>query len=390
MLFTTPAVGQAEQSVIASVEEAHASLRLYVNRPRRWLGSLRRLSFARALQGSNSIEGYNASLDDAVAAMEGAEPLDASQETRAALRGYRDAMTYVLQLANDPHFSLNEALLKSLHYMMTSYDLSKDPGRWRAGSIYVRNDATGAIVYEGPDPDLVPGLMQQLVLSLEDRRPATHVMVRAAMAHLNLVLVHPFRDGNGRMARCLQTLVLAREGIVAQQFCSIEEYLGRNTQAYYDVLAQVGAGHWQPERDARPWVRFVLTAHLRQARTMLRRIKETERLWHHLDEEARRVKLPERVVAALFDASMGFRVRNATYRHLADTSEQVASRDLKSLVDIRLLLPRGQGRGRHYVGSTELRAIWSEIHRPHSPSDDEDPFARPSDAGPVRPAGAGS
>ena len=202
--------------------------------------------------------------------------------------------------------------------------------------------------------------------------------------------LHPFRDGNGRMARCLQTLVLAREGIVAQQFCSIEEYLGRNTQAYYDVLAQVGAGHWQPERDARPWVRFVLTAHLRQARTMLRRIKETERLWHHLDEEAKRAKLPERVVAALFDASMGFRVRNATYRHLADASEQVASRDLKSLVDIGLLLPRGQGRGRHYVGSTELRAVWSEIHRPHSPSDDEDPFAGPSGAGPVRPAGPGS
>ena len=79
-------------------------------------------------------------------------------------------------------------------------------------------------------------------------------MIRAAMAHLNLVMIHPFRDGNGRMARCLQTLVLAREGILSPEFSSIEEYLGRNTQAYYDVLADAGAGHWQPERDARPWV----------------------------------------------------------------------------------------------------------------------------------------
>jgi hypothetical protein len=99
---------------------------------------------------------------------------------------------------------------------------------------------------------------------------------------------------------------------------------------------------------------------------MLRRIKETERLWHRLDEEATRAHLPERVVVALFDAAMGFRVRNATYRHMADTSEQVASRDLKLLVDAGLLLPTGQGRGRHYVGSRELRSIWSEIHRPHS------------------------
>jgi hypothetical protein len=109
MLFRTPEVGPPEQAVIAGIEEAHASLRLHVRHARRWLGSLRRLSFARALQGSNSIEGYNASLDDAVAAVEGEEPLDANQETRAALRGYRDAMTYVLQLANDPHFTLNKS-----------------------------------------------------------------------------------------------------------------------------------------------------------------------------------------------------------------------------------------------------------------------------------------
>src|SRR5687767_8009543 len=57
----------------------------------------------------------------------------------------------------------------------------------------------------------------------------------------------------------LQTLVLARGQIVAPVFSSIEEYLGRNTQAYYDVLAEVGQGAWNPERDARPWLRFCLT-----------------------------------------------------------------------------------------------------------------------------------
>ena len=57
------------------------------------------------------------------------------------------------------------------------------------------------------------------------------------MAHLNLVMIHPFRDGNGRMARGLQTLVLAREGDLAQDYISIEEYLG--TQ-YRKVLPSLG------------------------------------------------------------------------------------------------------------------------------------------------------
>jgi Fic family protein len=56
------------------------------------------------------------------------------------------------------------------------------------------------------------------------------VVVRAAMAHLHLVSVHPFGDGNGRIARIVQSLVLAREGLLSPEFASIEEYLGKHTR----------------------------------------------------------------------------------------------------------------------------------------------------------------
>lgn len=357
MIFKTPSVDDREAEVLAHVEELRGQLRRWVAERRRWNGVLRRMSFARQIQASNSIEGYNSTLDDAVAIIEGEDPLDATEETRLALEGYRQAMTYVLQLADDPHFTYSTALLKSLHFMMMSYQLGKSPGRYRMGYIYVRNDATGEIVYEGPDADRVPALMSELVASLNEADPDTPVMVRGAMAHLNLVLVHPFRDGNGRMARGLQTLVLAREAILSPEFCSIEEYLGRNTSSYYDILTEVGRGYWQPQNDARPWVRYCLTAHYAQARTLLRRIKESERLWEILAEETNRRRLPERTVSALFEAARGFRVRNATYRPLSDVSEQTATRDLKHLVEAGLLVPKGERRGRHYVASDHLRSL---------------------------------
>lgn len=62
------------------------------------------------------------------------------------------------------------------------------------------------------------------------------------MAHLNLVMIHPFRDGNGRMARALQTLVLALDEVLEPTFSSIEEWLGSNTADYYLVLAATGRG----------------------------------------------------------------------------------------------------------------------------------------------------
>ncbi|HUZ43780.1 MAG TPA: Fic family protein [Acidimicrobiales bacterium] len=375
MLFETPELDAQDQRALERIAALRQDLRWRVAEPRRWFGSLRRLSMARVIQGSNSIEGYNADLDDVVAEAEGEEVLDPRSETRLALRGYREAMTMVLQVAGDPHFEYNEMLLRSLQFMMTSYDLKKRPGQWRSGSIFVRNVETGDVVYEGPDVDLVPGLMAELVdwLRQGDERPA---LAHAAMAHLNLVMIHPFRDGNGRMARCLQSLVLAREGILAPPFASIEEYLGRNTQAYYDVLAEVGAGRWQPERDARPWVRFCLWAHYRQARTLLQRVKEAEQLWGLLEDLASECGLPERVVGGLYDAALGLRVRNATYRSShEDLSENLASRDLRAMVDAGLLIPYGERRGRHYVGAPRVREVYASIRKQRSSMPEDDPFA---------------
>jgi Fic family protein len=372
MIFHGPELTDQELQVIATIDRVRDALRHQLPEQQRWVGLLRRVMLARAIRGSNSIEGYNVTLDEAVAAVAGEPPLDADDEAWKAVVGYRNAMTYVLQLADDVHFGYDENLIRGLHYMMLSHALDKSPGRWRPGSVFVMDEATHEVVYAGPDAIDVPDLVHQLVedLRADDRVPP---MVKAAMAHLNLVLIHPFRDGNGRMARCLQTLVLAREGIVASPFVSIEEYLGANTEAYYKVLAEVGQGSWQPQRDARPWIRFVLTAHFRQAQTMVRRAEEAERRWTLLSQEARRLLLPERSVPALFNASLRFRLRNADYREVAEVNENIAGRDLGRLVEAGLLATRGERRGRYYVATPTLTALNDSIRVERKPV--EDPFA---------------
>jgi Fic family protein len=385
MLFEPPALDARELHVLKQIDDLKQRLRWQLNEPKRWSGSLRRLSFARNIQASNSIEGFDAALDDAAAVALGEEPLDATTETRLALVGYRNAMTYVLQLASpEDDFEYSDQLIKSLHFMMTSYDLKNRPGRWRSGAVYVRKDETQEIVHEGVDIGQVPALMGELVEQLSRDDDAVPPLVRAAMAHLNLVMIHPFKDGNGRMARCLQSLVLARQGVLSPVFMSIEEYLGRNTDAYYDVLATVGGGSWQPTRDARPWVRFILKAHLRQARTLLQRVRESEKLWQKLEPLVAANGLPDRTMYALFDAALGLRVRRATYRAILDdmsedaVSEQTASRDLRQLVDTRLLVAEGEKRGRYYVASSQIKQLRREIVDERDPRDDSDPFAAPS------------
>jgi Fic family protein len=372
-LFETPPVDRDEADVINQIDDVRRTLKYALGTPRRrWTGLLRRSTFARAIRGSNSIEGYNVTFEDAIAAAEGEEPLDAQRQDWEAVMGYRDAMTYVLQLADDPHFTYSEGLLRSLHYMMLRYDLAKNPGKWRPGPIYVRREPSGEIVYEGPNAESVPRLMHLLVEGL-NAAATPPAIVRAAMGHLNLVMVHPYSDGNGRMARALQTLVLAREGILDSPFCSIEEYLGRYTQEYYEVLGKVGGGNWQPDRDARPWVRFCLLAHYRQASTLVRRTREIQKLWDELEAEVARRGLPDRVIFAMADAALGLRIRNSTYRSAAEVTDQVASRDLKLLVDQKLLIPDGERRGRTYKAGELLRSIRERTREPRVV---ENPFGK--------------
>ncbi len=359
------------------LSEQRETLRDRVAEPRRWAGTLRRMAFARAVKWSNSIEGYEASLDDVVAAVDGEPTLDATEETQHALAGYRDAMTYVLQIADDDLLQVDEGQIKSLHFMMIKHDLEKNPGRWRPGDIYVL-DKNGETAYEGPPSSSVPELITQSLQQLhQDGSP---VLIKAAMAHLNLVMIHPFSDGNGRMARCLQTLVLARDQVLAPIFSSIEEFLGRNTQAYYDILVDVGAGAWHPERDARPWIRFCLRAHYMQIRAWQRRRSEIEQLWNGCLVLAERNGLPERCAAALMDTASGLRIRRGSYLSSAqdavgeEISEQSASRDLKSMVDLDLLQAVGERRARYYLVGDQPRAVLEQIHAQRPPKDADDPF----------------
>ncbi len=363
MIFAEPKLKSDDERVLDMIRNQRARLSSWTQSvPRRWFGSLRRNTFARAIQGSNTIEGYHATLDEVIAAVEDEPPLGERTETWLAISGYRDALTYVLQASEDPFFEFSKQYLKSLHFMMVGFDLSAFPGRWRPGTVYVVNKATGDTVYDAPDVELVDPLIQELIAYLAEPAEKSSI-VTAGMAHLNLTMIHPFKDGNGRMARALQTLMLAKEGHVHPIFSSVEEWLGRNTEDYYAVLSQVGQGSWNPKNDALPWIRFCLKAHYQQAATMIRRFDEYNDLFEIIKDIIEAHKLNERMSLPLFDCALGLRMTNTRYQKDADVTQYVAGRDLKQLADLELITPHGEKRGRYYVANDTLKAARSKVRR---------------------------
>ncbi|MFG1918606.1 Fic family protein [Micromonospora sp. NPDC048898] len=366
MLYRTPALADDDKRVLGELDTMRDNLRYQIAEPHRWTGQLRRTLIAHAIQGSNSIEGYQVSLDDAAAAVAGDEPLETNPQTWEVITGYRDALTYVQQLARSREFTWQHMLLNALHFMMLRHDLSKWPGRYRPGDIHIDEAHTGRRVYTGPDADDVPSLLSELIDWLADGEPETPLLVQASMAHLNLVKIHPWRDGNGRMSRCLHTLVLARDGVLAPEFSSIEEWLGvgRNTYAYYDALGEVGGPTWQPDNDTSQWIRFCLSAHHQQAQLVRQRLDQAAHLWDLLDTWVRRNGLPERAVSALHLAATGGRVRRTLYQRDENLTDDQATRDLRALVRAGMLEQHGETRGRFYLTSPTLRDLAAPALRP--------------------------
>ncbi len=411
VIYEVPDMTATDAAVADEIERLREQLRPYLRMRRRWYGTLRRAQFARAVQGSNSIEGYHASVEDAAAVIDHDEPIaEVSEDTVSAVAGYRDAMTYALQLAagvsprdrlRDPSahdtagpetgnsaapLPVDLSTLRSLHFMMIKHDLAHNPGQLRPGAIWVA-DADGESVYDAPERQIIEVLLDEFFEQCDHllSDDAVPTMVAAAMAHLNLVLIHPFSDGNGRMARCVQTLLLAAavardDDPLAPEFLSIEEYLGRNTLDYYAALSAVAGGRWSPERSARPWIEFCLTAHLRQARTVLRRVLDFETLWDACSQLAQQRGVPERAVGTLCDAARGWTVRRSLYRTRTETndgekiSDGMASRDLQMMVRSGLLTALGDKRGRRYRPSAELADIWQQIRSLRLARDDTDPY----------------
>lgn len=315
-----------------------------------WVGSLRRSLRARSIDASTSIEGFSVGEARALALSEGAahEPGD---RDAAAVADYARAMLHVAALAEeDVAFRWTDRVLLDLHFDLAASDADARPGRWRRGPMLVTRPR-GAAPYVAPDAAAVPGLMRQVARQLA--REDDHVVVRAALAHLHVVSVHPCRDGNGRLGRIVQSLVLARDGLLAPELGSIEEQLGERTADYDEVLAAVQGPSYEPGRDTAPWVDLCIDLHLAQARRRLQQLDEAGERWRRLEGLVAGRGWPDRLVVALEQASFGGTDRRS-YARETEVSPATASADLRRLADAALLRPEGRGSAQRYLPGPDL------------------------------------
>lgn len=322
--------------------------------PRRWMGRLRRELEAEAVAASTSMEGVPVTVDEVRRILAGDRPQSVAPADARLVEGYRAAMAFILRRADAAAFRWQRELFISVHDHVLGGSYALGAGDFRQRMVYVGSAERG-IVYEPPAPELVAAEVDALAAWLDAAETsALAVPVRAALAHVRLAAIHPFTDGNGRVARILATLVMLRGGYRRPEFTSLEEWWGRHQASYYGAFDCLGP-RWAPEVDVTPFVLAHVEAQVAQVEALSLRQATERAIWTVLEDLVTEDlgALP-RLADALFDAFFGRTVTNRYYRSLSDTSAATAATDLGRLSAAGLLAVAGAGRSTTYLGTPLL------------------------------------
>lgn len=195
---------------------------------------------------SNLIEGNQLPVIEAERAARG----ELATDTRAKIElvNYVDALDLIDRRLDEGALELSPDFLLELHGVTTrSLGREDDPrfkpnheGAWRDGRAVVFDHFTQQVMHEGPEPDEVAPRMAGVFEWLSRRLAAGDPpFVLAGVVHYAITDVHPFADGNGRVARLLQTALLMRADVLPGRMFSFERYYAEDRPAYYDALRSV-------------------------------------------------------------------------------------------------------------------------------------------------------
>ena len=203
---------------------------------------LRKANRIKTIHSSLAIEGNTLSEDEVRDILEGkivVAPLRQIQEVKNAIA------TYDLYPSLDAF--KEKDLLKAHGVMMQA--LVDHPGRYRSGGVGVFGEK--GLVHLAPPADRVPMLMSDLFAWLKTSKD--HLLIRSCVFHFEFEFIHPFIDGNGRMGRLWQSLILGKLHPLFEHL-PVENMVHANQQAYYDAI-----GESSKQGQSGPFIDFMLT-----------------------------------------------------------------------------------------------------------------------------------
>jgi Fic family protein len=320
--------------LLASCMEARGKQDLWIKQKPEVLDALREQAIIQSVESSNRIEGVTIAADRLRPVVQGgAKPRDRSEEE---LAGYRKALDWIF--SRKRRVPITPAVIQRFHAMAQG-GLSGDAGEWKQRDneiIEILPNGERRVRFIPTSASATPGTMESLCrnfsIATDDQRVPPLLIIGTFI--FDLLCIHPFRDGNGRVSRLATTLLLQTDGFEVARYISLERLVEDSKDEYYRVLEECSIGWHEGRNSIVPWWNYFLGVLHRAYREFERQVGTVE------SRPAKSDLVKKAVLAQVEEFTLG-----DLAAQLPMVSPQLIKKvlsELKNQCKVRL---RGRGRG---------------------------------------------
>ncbi|HYM64948.1 MAG TPA: Fic family protein [Candidatus Sulfotelmatobacter sp.] len=304
-------------------------------------------ALVRSVHYGTHIEGNELNLNEAEKVIKGQEIVARDRDIKEVIN-YRKVIDYIgKSQVRSSKLEVSEETIKELHTLTVSKILPDEQcGVFRKTQVVVKNSLTGEVSFRPPMAVAITFQVKNL-LEFINSEEEIHPVIKSGVVHYELVRIHPFLDGNGRVARAFATLILYKDGYDIRRFFSLEEYFDKNAAEYYKALQSVEKN----EGDLTDWLEyftFGLSVELSKIREKIESISIDAKLKEKLGGEPI-LLTPRQIKIIEYIQKVGYLQNQAFEGLFPMVSEDTILNELKGLVKSGLIKKRGVTKGAKYL-----------------------------------------
>ena len=290
---------------------------------------------------STSIEGNPLPLTDVKRILKN-RPLQIRESEQEVLN-YNQALQEVNRKLTKKKISFNLSLILSLQSKIINKLLPvHESGKIRTQPVFVNNPRLGKTVYWPPDAKDVSSLMTELIEFVQQHQQVIDPLIIAGIFHKQMVLIHPFMDGNGRTTRLATKILLAQMGLDTFHLFSFENYYNNNVTRYFEMVGEMGNYYDLVKPiDFTGWLEYFTDGIIDE---LLRVEKVVTQLFiqPHINLK------PHHELIIKTIQQKGF-INNSEYAKLTKRARATRYLDFRKLIGLNLIEAKGKGKSTYYV-----------------------------------------
>lgn len=216
-------------------------------------------------------------------------------------------------------------------------------GTLRKLPVVVNDPVRQSVVYLPPDATDVPMLIHDLIEFINTNRKKIDPIILAGIFHKQMVIIHPFMDGNGRTTRLATKVLLASMGINTFPLFSFEQYYNQNVTKYFQMVGVYGDYEEKKQHiDFTPWLEYFASGIIDE----LLRIQKVLPTYIHQTPSTRLEIYHERMLAYIEKHEF---ITDREYAKLTDRAKATRALDFTKLISLGLIVRKGKGRSTYYI-----------------------------------------